>query len=155
MTLEEETPDPPSLSGPQYRGEYEAIDEDPDDVQDDYRREELASLLNDGAWEDAFGEWAATSGLTAADFAPVVERGYIDQFDFYWDPHTDDVGYHAPTVDESDHDAFDDVDVDEIDAELDALGRMVTEVLENDYLLRDDPDEQYGFFPDEESTDDL
>lgn len=163
MSLDDEIPDPPSLSGPQTRGQYESIALDEDDrIGDDYRREELEDILQDDAWADAFGEWAATTGLTTDDLAFVTELGLIDRFDFYWDPRTDDVGYVAPTVPddarrsidgEDAHRSIDARDADDIEAELDDLGRVVTEVLENDYLLRDGDEEGYGFFADDAGVD--
>lgn len=154
MPIEDEVPDPPSLSGPQTRGQYESIALDEDDtIDDDYRREELEEFLQDDAWDDAFGEWAATTSLTTEDLEFVTDLGLIDRYDFYWNPRTDDVGYIAPTIPDDARGSIDPGDADEIDAELDELGRVVTEVLENDYLLRDDEDEGFGFFADGDSGD--
>lgn len=149
MALDRPIPDPPSLGGHQPREEYEAIDNRDADLGDDYRREELAAILADGAWADAFEEWAAGTGMSEADFEVVVEHGLIDEFDFYWDASTDEVGYRSPTLSEATRDALDPDAVDDVEADLDTLGRVTSEVLENDYLLRDD--EQYAFFPDDES----
>jgi hypothetical protein len=55
------------------------------------------------------------------------------------------VGYRAPTLPEDEREAFDDPDG--IEAEIDSLGRVVSEVLENDHLLRDE--DEFGFFADE------
>lgn len=146
MSLDVEIPDPPSLRGPQPHGAYEAIDMTDREIEDDYRREEIESFLEDGAWQDAFEEWAERTDLSAVDFDSIVERGMIEQFDFYWDPTTDDVGYQAPSVPDETRAVFED-DVDGIEMELDELGRVVSERLENDYLLRDE--EGFGFFADE------
>lgn len=145
MALDVEVPDPPSLRGPQSRGEYESIDMTDQEPTDDYRREELEDALREGAWRDAFAEWAAHTLLTDAEFATVVELGLIERFDFYWVPATDDAGYRAPTLNEEEREAFGDPDG--IDAELDSLGRVVSETLENDYLVRDDT--EFGFFTDD------
>jgi hypothetical protein len=145
MVLDAEVPDPPSLRGPQSRGEYEAIDMTDQEPTDDYRREELEGVLRDGAWQDAFEEWAEHTHLTDAEFEGAVELGLIERFDLYWDPATDDVGYRAPTLNGEEREAFDDPDG--VDAELDSLGRVVSETLENDYLLRDEND--FGFFADD------
>lgn len=154
VSLDDDIPDPPSLRGPQPRTEYEATGASQDDSGgDDYRREAIAEFLHEGAWAEAFGEWADATSLTAAEFDPVVDLGLIDEFDFYWDPSTDDVGFVAPTVPEEARADFDRDDVEEIEGELDTLGRIVTEVLENDYLLRDDADEQFGFFAEETDGD--
>jgi hypothetical protein len=144
MSLDVEPPDPPALRGPQSRGEYDAIDMTEQEVTDDYRREEVAAVLEDGAWADAFEEWSEHTYLSAAEFETARERGLVEQFDFYWDPATDEVGYRSPTVPEWSRDAFEDPGG--VAAELDALGRVVSEVLENDYLRRDEND--FGFFDD-------
>jgi len=146
MTLDVPIPDAPSLRGAQPRGEYEAIDNPVDNPEDDYRREELETILASGAWGDAFAEWAAQTGLTPANFEVVLEYELIDKFDFYWDATTDEVGYRSPTLPQAARDGVDAEVVGDIDSELDTLGRVVSEMLENDYLLRDD--ESYGFFPD-------
>jgi hypothetical protein len=147
MALDAEVPDPPPLHGPQSRGEYAAIDMTDRELTDDYRREELEAVLRDGAWQDAFEEWAEQAQLTSEEFGTAVELGLIERFDLYWDPSTDEVGYLAPTLTDEEREAFEDPEG--VDAELDSLGRVVSETLENDYLLRDE--EGFGFF-DEEYT---
>lgn len=151
MALDVEVPDPPPLSGPQSRGAYDAIDMTDQDPEDDYRREEIETILADGAWQDAFEEWATLTYLSERDFEVVLERGLLDQFDFYWDPATDEVGYRVPPVEAGAAGAFED-DPDEIEAELDSLARVVSETLENDYLLRDD--DEFGFFAEEYTGED-
>lgn len=145
MGLDVEVPAPPPLTGPQGRGAYEAIDMTDRSVEDDYRREEVAAVLEDGAWRDAFEEWGQTTMLTAAEVETAAELGLFAGLDFYWDPSTDDVGYQVPPVPEAHRDAFDDPKGAE--GELDDLGRIVSEVLENDYLRRDEND--FGFFEEE------
>lgn len=151
MALDVEVPDPPSLPGPQPRGEYDAVDEPEEEEQgDDYRREEVAGALAEGAWADAFDEWAATAGVSEREFEAVRALGLLDRFDFYWVPSAEDVGYRAPAVSASDRAALADAggDPDEVEGELDALGRTVSEVLENDYLVRD-AEAEFGFFAEE------
>ena len=145
MTLDTEPPDPPSLRGPQSRGEYDAIDTTDEELTDDYRREELRGVLREGAWRDAFEEWAAHTLLTDAEFGTVRELGLLDRLDLYWEPAADEVGYRAPTLSADEREAFDDPDG--IEVELDSLGRVLSEVLENDYLLRDE--DEFGFFADD------
>lgn len=154
MSLDVEIPDPPSLHGPQPREEYDAIDADEVDTGDDYRREAVRDFLEEGAWEEAFGQWADLTSLSDDDFRTIRDLGLIDRFDFYWNPATDQVGYIAPDVPEEARDAIGPGDVGEFEAELDALGREVSEMLENDYLLRDDEDESFGFFADDDSGED-
>ncbi|WP_435335842.1 hypothetical protein [Haloarchaeobius sp. TZWWS8] len=149
MALDVTIPDSPSLHGPQPRGEYEAIDNPVEYPEDDYRREEIASILASGAWNDAFEEWAAHTGLTVDTFEMVLEHELIDEFDFYWDATRDEVGYQSPRLSQAARDGLDTEVADEIESELDTLGRTVSEMLENDYLLRDD--EMFGFFADDVS----
>lgn len=152
MTLDVEPPEPPSLRDPQDRGDYEAIDMRDQQPTDDYRRETIAGFLAEGAWRDAFDEWAEHTYLTDAEFAIVLDLELIDGYDFYWDPASDDVGYRSPTLPEDvldEYGSLEAADVEAIDGELDALGRVVSEVLENDYVLRDEG-EAFGFFADSE-----
>ncbi|WP_244256853.1 hypothetical protein [Halomicrobium sp. IBSBa] len=147
MVLDVPTPDPPSLRGPQTRGDYEAIDNEIVDTSDDYRRQEVEGFLRAGAWQDAFEEWTTSAGLSTAEFAVVERLDLIEAFDFYWDPASDEVGYRAPELPDDAADEFALDDPDGIDMALDSLGRIVSEVLENDYVLRDD---DFGFFDDED-----
>ena len=151
MTLEVEVPDPPSLNGPQSTDDYDAVVEPENDPGDDYRREELETILADGAWADAFEEWADDTGISAEGFETTVRLGLVDRLDFYWDPSTDEVGYRAPAVPDDAWGAFENDDVDLVEDELDSLGRTVSEMLETEYLPRDD--ETWGFFADEERED--
>ena len=150
MSLDVDVPDPPRLHGPQTRGAYDAVDDPEEELSDDFRREEIRTVLRDGAWRDAFEEWADSTYLSAEEFETVERLGLFEEFDFYWDPATDEVGYRAPTVPEADREAFPDRGADGVDEELDALGRAVSEMLENDYLRRDEGDVESDFFPEEE-----
>ncbi|WP_276270711.1 hypothetical protein [Haloarcula litorea] len=147
MALDVPVPDPPALDGPQSRDAYQSVDAPEADPGDDYRREELAEVLAAGGWYDAFDEWAAHTALTEAEFEVVTDADLIQGFDFYWDPSTDDVGYQSPTLPDDVRADLGTGDADEIETELDDLGRVVTETLENDYLQRDD--ETFGFFADD------
>lgn len=150
MALEVPAPDPPSLHGPQPRGEYEAIDNPVAEPGDDYRREELEAILADGAWADAFDEWAAGAGLSVDAYEVLVEHDAFEDLDFYWDATTDEVGYVTPSLSDDVRDRVSG-EVDDVEDELDDLARVVSETLENDYLLRDE--ETYGFFADDEPGD--
>lgn len=150
MVLDVPTPDPPSLRGPQSRGDYEAIDDEIVDTGDSYCRQEVAGLLEAGAWQDAFEEWATGAGLSTEAFAVIERLDLIEAFDLYWDPASDEVGYRAPELPDDAADEYDFGDPDGIDVALDDLGRIVSEVLENDYVLRDEDD--FGFFDDEDEA---
>ena len=146
MPLDVETPDPPRLQGPQDPGDYDAVDELEEETGDTYRREELADLLEQGAWEDAFYEWGDQTYLTETQFQTVREAGLFEEFDFYWNPTDDDVGYRAPTLPDDltgSDGPLDRSDVEDIEEELDALGRTVSEALENDYIHRDG--DEFGY----------
>lgn len=152
MALDVEVPDPPSLRDPQHPGAYEAVDVTEELPSDDHRRDDLAAFLRDGAWERGFEEWAEHTFLNEEEFDIIRDLSVIEAFDFYWDPNQDEVGYRAPTLPDPVPDPYDDV-VDRelregIEGELDDLGRVVSEVLENDYVLRDE--ESFGFFSEEE-----
>ena len=151
MTLDVEVPEAPSLRGPQSREDYDAVAEPDDDPGDDYRRGELETILRDGAWADAFEEWADGTALSEDEFRTVVRLELIDRFDFYWDPASDEVGYRAPEVPDGKRGEFEAGDADLVEEELDTLGRVASEMLENDYLPRDD--ETWGFFADDEPED--
>ncbi|MDY7081520.1 MAG: hypothetical protein SXQ77_03725 [Halobacteria archaeon] len=98
MTLNVELPEPPSLSGSQSRGDYDAIDMTDEEIGDDYRREEIEVILEDGAWQDAFEDWQEETYMSEEEFEKVVELGLIDEFDIYWKPATDQTGYRAPSL---------------------------------------------------------
>ena len=154
MGLDVDTPDPPSLSDPQDVGDYDAVEETDERVGDDYRREELAGALEDGAWKRAFEEWSDHTLLTAEEYELVVALGLVEELDFYWNPASEDVGYRVPAVPShrelpSPYDErFEEGDLDGVEEELDGLARTVTEVLETQYVRLDETDE-FGFFSEE------
>ena len=136
MALDVATPDPPDLEA-MDPNEYE----DAEVVGDtDYRREEIESFLRDGAWEEAFTEWAADTGMTEEDFAVVCDLGLLERFDFFWDSHADRVGYHAPGLPEDwkEREIHPDIEswgtVSAINAGLTELGQVVCDVLKDDYI---------------------
>ncbi|MDS0474271.1 hypothetical protein [Natrinema sp. 1APR25-10V2] len=146
MTLDVETPEPPTLRGPQDPGDYDAVDEPDERTGDSTRRENLADFLEAGAWEDAFDEWAADTYMNESEFRAVRELGLLEELDFYWNPSAEDVGYRVPTVPEDLTTQYDDIDegeVEDVQDELAELGRTVSEVLENDYIHRDG--EEFGY----------
>ena len=137
MPLDVEVPPPPSLSPGVDATEYE-------DAEvlgsDDYRRAELEAYLAAGAWDEAFGEWAAKTALTEAEFAIAQELDLFAEFDFFWDDFADRVGYHAPGIPEDwkergYHASLDSwATVSSINASLTELGQTVSEVLKADYV---------------------
>jgi len=100
--------------------------------------EELAAVLDEGAWRDGFQEWAADTYLAASEFRQARELGLFERFGFYVEPEGGTVGYDTPPVPRG---AFDDGDG--VREELDALGRAVSGAADQ-YLA----DEEFGFFAD-------
>ena len=136
MGLDVEPPAPPELEPELDADEYEDVE-----VQgSDYRREDLQELLEDGAWEDAFAEWAAGTGTDEDDWRIVLDLGMIARFDFFWDDFADRVGYHAPGLPEDwkTRDLHPDLDswstVSAINAGLTELGQLVCETLKEEYI---------------------
>jgi hypothetical protein len=136
MTLDVDAPSPPSLSTAVDASQYE----DADVQGDDYRRDELEAFLADGAWEDAFAEWAADTDLDETEFAIARDLGMFEEFDFFWDSFADRVGYHAPGIPEDwkERDYHPDLDswnaVSGINAAMTELGQTICDVLEADYI---------------------
>jgi hypothetical protein len=136
MTLDVDAPAPPALDPAQDAAEYD----DADPGGSEYRREELETFLEDGAWEQAFEKWADDTDLSETAFDVVVDLDLIAEFDFFWDAFATRVGYHAPGLPENwrereihpDLDSWDTVSG--INAAMAELGAVVGEVLENDYV---------------------
>lgn len=147
MAHDVEIPDPPRLHGPQDPGDYEAVEELPEETGDTYRREDLAAFLREGAWEAAFAEWVDDADVAESEFRVVLDRDLVDAFDFYWNPAAEDVGYRSPALPEdlpaAETETLETDDMERIEDELDALGRIVSEVLENDYIHRED--DEFGY----------
>ena len=136
MSLDVEIPEPPQLEAAVDPDEYDDLDVQ----EDDYRREELATFLHEGAWEDAFTRWAAETDLSESEFGVVEDLGLIDEFDFFWDDFADRVGYHAPGIPENwrERDIHHDLDswgaVSAINAAMTELGQEVCDVLKDEYI---------------------
>ena len=137
MGLDVAIPEPPTLSAAPDPGEY-------DDVEvvapSDYRREELAEFLAEGAWEEAFATWAERAHMSDEEFGIVEELALIGEFDFFWDSFADRVGYHAPGLPEDwrEREIHPGLAswgmVSSINAGLTELGQEVCDVLEEEYI---------------------
>lgn len=136
MTLSVDPPEPPTLE-----------EVDPNEYEDaeivgetDYKRDEIEELLREGAWEEAFDDWAGRTDLDDREFRIVTELGMIDAFDFFWDSFADRVGYHAPGIPEDwkERDLHQDLTswetVSEINAALAELGDTVSRTLKREYI---------------------
>lgn len=128
MSLDVDPPDAPSLDP------VAGTDEDAD-----YRREEIESFLEDGAWERAFDEWAATTDLEDEEFEIARDLGLISQYDFFWDEFVTRVGYSAPGIPEDwrERDVHPDLEewetVSSINAALAELGSTTATILTEEY----------------------
>jgi len=142
MSLDVETPPPPSLSDEVQPDEYE----DADVGGEDYHREDLAAFLAEGAWERAFEEWAARTEMGETEFAIARDLDLFERYDFFWDAFAQRVGYHAPGIPENWkernlHPALDSwAVVSTINAELTEFGQVVSDLLGEEYV---DWDEAY------------
>ena len=135
MTLDVEPPAPPTLqSVDPNEYDYASVE------SDEYHREELEQFLKDGAWDEAFTQWAATAKLGEKEWRVVEELGLIERFDFFWDDFADRVGYHAPGLPEDwkERDLHEDLEswgaVSGINAGLTELGQTVCDVLKDEYV---------------------
>ena len=141
MGLDVETPPPPELETNRSVTDYDDVDVQSDE---NYRREELETFLDDGAWERAFNEWAEHTDLTEEEFAIVRDLSLLREFDFFWDAFAGRVGYHAPGLPEDwrERELHPDLTswgaVSSVNASLTELGRAVADVLEADYVDWDD-----------------
>jgi hypothetical protein len=136
MSLAVETPAPPTLETGIDADEYD----DAEVGGDEYRREELQELLETGAWDEAFEQWAADTDMTEAEFAIVRDLDLVERFDFFWDDFAGRVGYHAPGLPEDwkERDIHPDLDswgaISSINAGLTELGQTVCDVLKDEYI---------------------
>lgn len=135
MSLSVEIPDPPELN------EIDPNEYDDAEVSgEDFRREDIEDLLEEGAWEEAFEMWAQDTDVSEEEWAIVQDLGLLEEFDFFWDDFADRVGYHAPGIPEDwkVREVHPDIEswseVSSINAGLTELGQMVCDVLKGDYI---------------------
>jgi len=140
MAFDAEVPDPPRLDAAEHPGDYDAVEEPETRTGEEGRREALAAMLEEGAWEDAFQEWADHTYLSEAQFEAAVDLGMIAALDCYWHEAAGDVGYRAPSLAESLPEPWDErldrTDRADIEEAIDDLGEIVSDVLEANYIDR-------------------
>lgn len=147
MGLDVEVPDAPQLSNRGLPSEFEAVEAV--GGAEDLRREELEAVLRDGAWQEAFREWAAYTDLTAEEFRVALDLGLVERLDVFWDPMEERLRSSAPPVPEDWRERTDRPVSDaealaaRLEAELADLGDAVVEMLEDAYVA----------WGDEEATD--
>ncbi len=147
MALDIEVPEPPDLSNRGMPREFEWREETLG--SEDFYREDIEDLLQEGAWSEGFNEWSEYTNLDEEHVRIVSDLGLFRAFDFYWDPTEDRLRFDAPTISDDwrERNATESLDsstVSLIDNELDDLGRSVQEELE-DYLDRNDEASDYGW----------
>lgn len=147
MTLDVEVPEPPDLSNRGVPRDFEWQDETLG--SEDFYREDLEDLLQEGAWKEGFNEWAEYTDLDEEHVRIVRDLGLFQAFDFYWDPTEDRLRFDAPTIpdDWRERDATESLDsstVSRINVALRDLGRAVYEMLEH-YLERKQEATDFGW----------
>lgn len=142
MGLDADTPEPPTLV------EGEAIDDDRRiDSGADVRRNDLESMLADGAWVQGFEEWVAHTDLDESEWEAVTDLELIEEFDFFWDGSEGRVGYSSPGIppnwrQQELHPHLDSWStVSSVNAALSELGATVAKVLTQEYVDWDTPDD--------------
>ncbi|AFK21149.1 hypothetical protein E6P09_15440 (plasmid) [Haloferax mediterranei ATCC 33500] len=129
MVLDVESPDPPDLTNRGLPSEFEA----PEVLgTSNLRREELEEILRDGAWNEAFSEWATYTDLTEEEYQTIRGRGLFEQLDFYWDPVEERLRFEVPNP-PAEWSTREDL-VSNARAELTDLGHAVVEMLEDAYV---------------------
>ena len=136
MALDVDAPDPPTLeeTDPNQYEDAEVVGET------DYKRDELETLLAEGAWAQAFETWAGETDLDEEAFRIMEDLEMFERFDFFWDAFAARVGYHAPGLPEDwqERDIHPDLTswetVSGINAGLAELGDTVSRTLKADYI---------------------
>ena len=147
MALDIEIPGPPDLSNRGMPREFEWQEETLG--SEEFYREDIEDLLQEGAWKEGFNEWAEYTTIDEEDVRLVEDLGLFQALDFYWDPTEDRLRFDAPRVADGSRErertqSLDSSTVSTIENELEDLGRAVQETLE-DYLDRDDVESDYGW----------
>lgn len=147
MGLDIELPAPPNLTN---RGRPRDFEWDEETLgTEDFYREDIEDLLQEGAWGEGVREWAEHTDLETAHLRVIDELGLFQAVDLYWDPTEDRLRFAAPAMpdDWRAREASADLDstaVSAIDGALQDLGRTVHERL-RDYLERDDVTTGFGW----------
>lgn len=130
MALDVDVPTPPDLTN---RGIPDDVDlSDVTGSPSDLRRQELEEILRDGAWNEAFREWAAYTDLTDEEYRVLREHGLVERLDFYWDPTEERLRFELPAfpAELSERTGL----ATTVRAELADLGDTVVEMIEDTYV---------------------
>lgn len=134
MGLAVETPDPPDLTNRPLPSDL-----DPADVLDDtveLRRGELEEMLRDGAWNEAFQEWAEYADLAEAEYRAIQDADLVEALDFYWDPVDERLRFEVPSMptELAEREGVGGDLATRAASELADLGQTVLEMLEDAYV---------------------
>ncbi|WIV66719.1 hypothetical protein [Natrialbaceae archaeon AArc-T1-2] len=134
MPLDVPVPDPPPLSNRGRPQEFEAVAEVGSEA--DLRRGELEEILQEGAWREAFEEWAEYTDLTETEFEIVLDRNLLRELDVFWDPTEERLRAEVDVTPAPDTDAesLSPGTRATIEDALLELGRTVVEVVETAYV---------------------
>lgn len=145
MVLDVETPEPPDLTNRGVPDGAETAEVMRN--ESDLRRAELESLLADGAWTEAFNEWAEYTDFTEADFREVEAEELFGQLDFYWDPVDEELTFEIPELPDTwtERTVFASL----VETELSDLGQAVVEMLEDSYVEWGEAEPEDGVWSEE------
>lgn len=130
MAIAVETPPQPDLTNRPIPSDIDELAGS--DTTVDLRRSELEEILQDGAWNEAFQEWATYTDLTEEEYRTVLDSGLIQRLDLFWDPGDERLRYEVPEL--PDDLSEDRVLASKIATELTDLSRAVTEMIEDAYI---------------------
>ncbi|MGM0398908.1 MAG: hypothetical protein ACQEQY_07930 [Halobacteriota archaeon] len=133
MALSSDPPRPPDITS-----NIAAIESG--DRPESSHRDEIETMLRDGAWARAYGEWADHTDLTEHDWAVVTDLDLTDDFDFWWNAEDEQVRYDPPVVPEdwTNRDVHPNLETHSqasaITRGLDELGQTVSDLLQQEYV---------------------
>ena len=130
MVLDVETPTQPDLTN---RPVPSVLDADAvSEPNSDLRRAELEQALADGAWSEAFREWAEYTDLTESEITALADAGRFEALDFFWDPTEERIRHEVPPI--TPGDGIDDDVAESARTDLADLCQLVIETLDDAYL---------------------
>jgi hypothetical protein len=132
MSLTVEPPESPDLTNRALPPGLE--DSDAVGSESDLYRDELEAWLRDGAWAEAFSEWAEFTDLSVETFRALQSAGVVDGLDFYWDPVEERLRFAVPDLPPA---LVEDEERVDTRAELEDLCETVLDALEDGYVDRD------------------
>lgn len=131
--MDYEVPTPPDLTN---RPVPTVIDPDAVESAVDLRRDELEAILREGAWQEAFDEWAEYTDLTEADLRRAADLDLFQAFDFFWDGEAERLRYETPAIPADWGGVVGEslTPAGVVGTELDDLGRIVAETIASRYV---------------------